>query len=220
MNFRKGYIVQIGVTPDTQLVKPELLHSYWHQLVAMKNRKKSSKPPRLPRIYHLAITSLISSNIYDLMRLDLLWTISETWSTGLLLKPTFPQPVQQWLAMLQCLNIGSDIVLIIFKFFNRCFPLFGAKLKVQGEPKFFQGKEQIASNRVFCCLLRSGVSGNAVISGSTCSSLREKKGMNSTGSQECGKSFYITETVVPPRLRKAKEKFEGSGWTFVHNFLM
>lgn len=41
----------------------------------------------------------------------------------------------------------------------------------------------------------------------------EKKDIHS-GSEECGKIFYTTETVVfSPRLRKAKEN-ERSGWTF------
>lgn len=46
-----------------------------------------------------------------------------------------------------------------------------------------------------------------------------KKDINSTGSQECGKNnLYITETVVfSPRLRKAKEKLEGS-WLNVFTF--
>lgn len=105
---------------------------------------------------------------------------------------------------MQCLNIQSKTVTTILQFIT-CVPSprsVGAQM-MQRRSLDSSGAETPSDTQ-------QGLPLTEVLAPQCWHSLiDEKKGIHS-GSEECGKIVYTTETVVfPPRLRKAKENLKG-----------
>lgn len=115
--------------------------------------------------------------------------------------------------MLQCLNIQSKII-TIQRFYNMGLsPYSEVEFRCRGKSKFFQGKNTKSHHWAGWgegfAYRDTGVTTLLFQAARVHHSVRRR--ILILGSQECGNNFSTTETVVSPRLRKAKEKLEGSG---------